>query len=326
MFLEFIQRILFITPNIPKTVQVSISNKCNFDCKMCPTDELGVLKEVMDFEFFKAIMEKVCVKGVKNLNLAGWGEPMMNKDILKMIKYGKDHGLSVRFTSNGSLLNDKMIDGLIENGLNAINFSVDEIEPDEESMGHPILNQLNNIVNFKRAINERGSNIKIYMLSTYHKGKEKGILDVVDYTIENELDGVTISRLNDNYQDTPRPTLAEELKLIKMIECKIKGTKTILTFYPYVALGGIKRIIYKLTYPMLHRFRKYYCLRTFDDVYINIQGKVTPCCALPYVELGDITKDSLEDIWLNGKYQSFLVNQKKYCKKCDVLSLKPHQQ
>lgn len=320
MIKEFVGRILYIVPNHPKTVQISITNVCNFNCKMCQRYDLKVDLKPMSLELFKDITNKL--GAIENVILTGWGEPLTHPDVIEMVKLCKQKGWNVRFTSNGNLLNDKMMDNLIEAGLDAITFSLDAINVDDAALGHPVKEQLENIKTLQKKIKDKKSKLKIYLQSMYHKGKKQDLFDVVNFAKEIKVDRVRLSRLDVRFHDFDRPTFKEEKEIIKEIESLLVGTKIGLDFLPHQALDGVAKLIMKIFYPVLHRFGKY-CLRTYNDVYINVNGEVTPCCALPKLNLGDLKKDNLNTIWNNVNFKRFRIKQAIACGKCDVLKVKP---
>jgi len=304
MIIEAIRRIFYILPDLPKTAQIGVTNECNFNCPMCQRKDL-----------------KVAIKSM--IILTGWGEPLFHSDIIEMVRYCKAKKLDVRFTTNGALLTDDRIDILIDSGLDAITFSIDQIKKTNDTFGHIILSQLENIKKLKQKITERGSKMKIYTQSVYQKNGEENILDVVDFAVENKLDRVRLTRLDIRFKHFDRPTFRDEKKLIKTIETRLKKTNVGLDFLPHIALDGLAKIAFKLLNPLMHRFGKY-CLRTYNDVYINVNGEVTPCCAIPRASMGNIIDGELKDIWKSEEFEYFRNNERKFCGKCDILLPKPY--
>ena len=99
---------------IPTTneIRIETSSMCNYKCKMCPHSN-GFKRNslLMDFNMYKHIIDKVYneVSFITELTLSGIGEPFINKDIIKQIKYGKDLGYNIHLLSNGSLLTEEII-------------------------------------------------------------------------------------------------------------------------------------------------------------------------------------------------------------------------
>jgi len=320
MIINFLRRLFYIVPKLPETVQIGITNRCNFNCHMCQRNDLKVSIKDMPFEQFEKIIKKLA--GVKNIILTGWGEPFVHKDIITMIKLSKDKGFNVRLTSNGSLLVDKLIDEILDSKLDSITFSIDEVEKTEKNIGHINANQLKNIKKLVLKRDQNKSNLKIYLQSVFYKNKEENIYKIVKWALENGIDRIRITRLDVRFNNFERPTREEEKMLIKNLE-NIADNKIGIDFLPYIAFDGVIKKIYQILNPFLHRFGKH-CLRTYSDIYINVDGMATPCCALPRLSLGDMNNGSLESIWKSNKFKNFRKNEKKYCGKCDILLVNPN--
>ncbi len=57
----------------------------------------------------------------------GFGEPTIHPDILRMIRVVKDLGVRVEMVTNGTLLDDAMLTGLMESGLDGLWVSFDGV-------------------------------------------------------------------------------------------------------------------------------------------------------------------------------------------------------
>jgi MoaA/NifB/PqqE/SkfB family radical SAM enzyme len=288
---------------------------------MCQRFDLKVDMVDMPYDTFRTVLDKL--QGIDTVILTGWGEPLLYKQIFDAVKACKSRGMNVRFTTNGVLLNDERIEQLIDTGLDAITFSLDQIKVSDDPIGHQIKNQLDNIRKVKERAVAKGAPLKIYLQSVYQKGKEENLMDVVDFAIANKLDRVRLSRLDIRFRDYDRPTLADEKALVARIEKRLRNTGVGVDFIPHIAFDGLMKVAYKALWPLLHRFGKF-CLRTYNDVYINEHAQVTPCCALPKLVMGDLLADDLKTIWNNDKFTRFRKHQKSFCGKCDVLSPRPH--
>jgi MoaA/NifB/PqqE/SkfB family radical SAM enzyme len=318
MLKELVQRIFYIIPKFPKTAQICITNKCNFNCKMCQRFDLKVDIKQMEFETFEQIIDKL--DPIESVILTGWGEPLLHPNLIKMIKLCKNKDKKVRFTSNGALLHDQLIKDLVNSGLDEITFSIEEIHNSENSIGHDSLQQINKILRFLE-INK--GIIKVNIQSVLQKDNQEKILEIARFCKTNKVDRLRLTRLDIRFHDFERPTIREEKQLVNLISKILKNSKTGIDFLPHTAFDGITKNIFKIVYPFLHQFGKY-CLRTFNDIYINVNGGVTPCCALPKFELGNILEDDLDNIWNSCKFRNFRKHQKEICGKCDILAVKTY--
>ncbi|MBT4723170.1 radical SAM protein [Candidatus Falkowbacteria bacterium] len=318
MIKELIARIFYIIPKSPKTAQIGITNKCNFNCKMCQRFDLKVDIKQMEIDTFETIISKL--NPIENIILTGWGEPLLHPNLIKMIKLCKAKDKKVRFTSNGALLHDQLIKDLINSGLDEITFSVEEIDPSENSIGHDSSQQIGKI---KRFLEINKGQVKVNIQTVLQKDNQEKIIDIAHFCKENKVDRLRLTRLDIRFHDFERPSIKEEKQLVNLITAILKNSKTGIDFLPHTAFDGFTKHIFKLIYPLLHRGGKY-CLRTFDDIYINVNGGVTPCCALPKFELGNILDQDLPEVWNSCKFRNFRKHQKEICGKCDILTVKTY--
>lgn len=107
--------------NFPKEVRIENTNMCNFHCIMCPREKLTRKKGIMAYELFKKIINECIKYNVKTVHVHGYGEPLLDKEICKKIKYAKKSGIPfVVMITNGSLLTKSLSQQIINSGLDKI--------------------------------------------------------------------------------------------------------------------------------------------------------------------------------------------------------------
>jgi len=93
-------------------LNIDISTLCNAGCPQCHRtnpDGLGSMDFLplmsVDLETFKKYYSPKNLKHVNNINLCGtWGDPIMNRDFLKIIQYLVDHSsCRINIATNGSM-------------------------------------------------------------------------------------------------------------------------------------------------------------------------------------------------------------------------------
>jgi len=105
-------------------LQIEASSNCFLKCIMCPRTALADQWKSMDmpFETFEKISQYFT--HTKWVYLSGWGEPLLNKRILDMVRLAKDNGCLTGFTTNGMLLTEKTCRRLIELELDVLSVSI----------------------------------------------------------------------------------------------------------------------------------------------------------------------------------------------------------
>ena len=119
----------------PFVLFVDPASSCNFQCTFCPTGDRDLIKEtgryqgVMKFDLYKKVIDELSIfpEKIKVLRLYKDGEPLLNKDLAKMVEYAKQSGQVpyVDTTTNGALIDPDRMAPLLEAGLDKINISVD---------------------------------------------------------------------------------------------------------------------------------------------------------------------------------------------------------
>ena len=318
---DLLGRIFYILPPLPRTAQLAITNRCNFNCRMCQRNDLKVKLVDMDLAVYQKILDRLA--GVQNLILTSWGEPLLHPDFILMLELAKQKKFNTRFTTNGLLLSEQITQAIIDNNVEAVTFSLDQLKNHDGSLGHEVSGQLEKIILLKEMIDSSGSRTKIYLQATYHYGREQDIIEVAEFAARHHLDRLRLSRLDVRFHNFQRPGLADEKKLLAILDKKFPARMIGIDFLPHVAFDGWQRTAYKIIAPLLHRGGRY-CLRTYEDVYIDADGEVTPCCGLPWLAMGNIFNNNLKEIWHGKKFRHFRQNQHACCGRCDVLDLQPH--
>jgi MoaA/NifB/PqqE/SkfB family radical SAM enzyme len=99
---------------------------CNLRCVLCPIGQDSNLrsKGSMNFTLFKKIMDE-CGPFLYKLYLHNWGEPLLNKDIFRMVAYAKSFDIEVEISSNLNHFNDTICNELITSNLDILKVSLD---------------------------------------------------------------------------------------------------------------------------------------------------------------------------------------------------------
>jgi sulfatase maturation enzyme AslB (radical SAM superfamily) len=143
------------------SVNIEITNACNLTCRMCPVNqEMQRPKTMMSFDFFKKTIDDN--PQLQFVLVFQWGEPLLHKDLPRMIRYCSDRGIRTMITSNAFLLDDKLSEDLIDSGLTRITFSVDGVaEIYEKIRGRPYEEFKQKVLRFREIRDKKKSPLKI---------------------------------------------------------------------------------------------------------------------------------------------------------------------
>ena len=111
-------------------VRLSVTDRCDFRCVYCMAEEMTFLPrdQVLSLEEIYEVGAAFVRLGVNKLRLTG-GEPLVRKDILKLIRRLGKLNVELVITTNGSQLTT-MADDLVAAGVKRINISLDTLNAD----------------------------------------------------------------------------------------------------------------------------------------------------------------------------------------------------
>ena len=126
----------------PFIIFIDPCDKCNFQCKFCPTGNRELMKNtpgrdhgIMEWNLYKKLIDDLDEfnSPVKVIRLYKDGEPLINPRFADMVKYAKISAkcLRVDTTTNASLLTKKIADDIIDAELDRINISIEGVSSEK---------------------------------------------------------------------------------------------------------------------------------------------------------------------------------------------------
>ncbi len=113
-------------------IHIEVTSHCNFSCEFCPDYRMERSRGYMDFSMLQRILDEIAEKGLAKLVLFHvMGEPLLYPRITEAVAYASELGLKTCITTNGWLLTEEMLDGLIGAGMSRLILSLQT--PDEVS-------------------------------------------------------------------------------------------------------------------------------------------------------------------------------------------------
>jgi MoaA/NifB/PqqE/SkfB family radical SAM enzyme len=113
-------------PHLPEIVQIESTNMCNAKCVFCPRDEMHRVEGIMSMELYRKVVDECAELGITHVRMHNYGEAFLDRTLVEKIRYAKQKGIKeVGLISNGSLITDRVAQGIVDAGLDAINISVD---------------------------------------------------------------------------------------------------------------------------------------------------------------------------------------------------------
>jgi len=260
-----------VVPEFPDRLHIQTHSWCNAGCIFCPYTKISREKPMgrMSWELYTKIIDEASRYNVQRCALLLMNEPLLDRDLPQKIRYAKDRfrdSTEVMITSNGSVLSDEKIKGLIESGLDRIKISIQGLDPEvyEYTMGKLKYDRtIDGVQRLIRAVKQSKSKTPRVVLSIVATGSNKK--EVRRFKRYWRLRGVKATSV-----------IFEN----KAGNVELRGGE--------LAPAGLKS-------PMT-------CFRPFRTSYILWNGDVILCCSDwgREVILGNVLHQSIREIW-HGK-------------------------
>lgn len=115
-------------------IQVEISSYCNASCIYCPHTayKKNWYNRYLPIDSFRNLIP--AFRQTQLVYLQGWGEPFTHPQFFEMLKLSKAAGCRVGTTTNGTILNQHLIEKLVNADLDVIGFSLAGIDQKNDAI------------------------------------------------------------------------------------------------------------------------------------------------------------------------------------------------
>lgn len=118
-----------VVGQFPLHLDIESTNRCNLRCEYCTRNEMTDAVGDMDPALFEKIIDEGARYGLASIKLNRRGEPLLHRELPRLIRYAKEHGVvDVQFNTNAMLLTQDKARAIIEAGLDRIIFSLDGVD------------------------------------------------------------------------------------------------------------------------------------------------------------------------------------------------------
>jgi MoaA/NifB/PqqE/SkfB family radical SAM enzyme len=300
-----------------RLLQIEPSLECSLECVMCPWSELRPPHSTMSRETFDRLMPDLLL--AESVDLTGGGEPLINPRLVDMVRAAKAAGCTVGFSTNATRLDADTARGLIDAGLDWISFSVDAASADlyeQIRQGARFDKVMGNIAGLRDLKHSRGSQApKMMMVFVVMSGAQQNYHELpafielahslgVEQVIAKNLD-VIIKDGDDARRVFSHAGMVEK-EVAQAIQAAQQRAQALGVGLRLYALQPQEAIICE------HN--------PLGAVFINWEGKVSPCITLAYAEnrvfdghrvlvpcqqFGDIRSETLQEIWDKPDFRRF---------------------
>jgi radical SAM protein with 4Fe4S-binding SPASM domain len=303
----------------PVCLYLETTNRCNLLCTTCPRtyEELEPPAD-MSWSLFTSIVDQV--PNLQRAVLHGVGEPMLVKNLPKMVRYLKDRGTYVLFNTNGTVLNEKNGRALIDAGLDELRVSLDAATAKSylAVRGKDYFRRiLKNVRAFRELqVREGKDRPKVSAWLTGLKETIAELPEFVRVAAEIGVREVYLQRLvffEKGAIGLARPDQALYERMDREEATHLAAAEELAR-----ALGLVFSASGAASEPGMSLKRHddgspwAMCRRPWTVMYVTANGRALPCCIAPFSQrgyenytLGDATQQTLREIWNGPAYQSF---------------------
>ncbi len=126
----------WMEPSSLRTLFWNVTYACNFRCPICFTDAGAPPPGELTATEALAAVREIKASGIRDVLISG-GEPFMRPDLIAILSALAEAGITVRIASNGSLLDDAVLNALRRETLTkSFQISLDSIDPEIYSRIH----------------------------------------------------------------------------------------------------------------------------------------------------------------------------------------------
>jgi MoaA/NifB/PqqE/SkfB family radical SAM enzyme len=303
----------------PVCLYLEVTNRCNLLCTTCPRTYAELEPPAdMAWDLFVRIVDQV--PDLARAVLHGVGEPMLVKNLPKMVRYLKDRGVYVLFNTNGTVLNEKNGRAMIAAGLDEMRVSLDAANAKTylKVRGKNYFERILRNVKAFRALQEREGH-ETPKVSAWLTGLRETIAELpafVHVAADIGVKEVYLQRLvffdNDAVgMAKPDQALFEKLSGEEAIHLRAAEELAQSLGLTFSASGAASE-------PGVSLVRKpgdnpwSLCRRPWTVMYFTANGRALPCCIAPFSQhgyqnytLGDASQDDLRTIWNGPRYRAF---------------------
>jgi MoaA/NifB/PqqE/SkfB family radical SAM enzyme len=303
----------------PVCLYLETTNRCNLLCTTCPRTYAELEPPAdMSWELFTSIVGQI--PNLARAVLHGVGEPMLVKDLPRMVRYLKDRGTYVLFNTNGTVLNSRNGRALIDAGLDELRVSFDasNAKSYKAIRGKDFFPRILKNVRAFRELQEREGHDKP-RVSAWLTGLRDTIEQLPEFVrvaADTGVKEIYLQRLvffEDDAVGHARPDQALYERLTGEESTHLEHAASLarslgVTFSASGAASepgmSLKRSDSGSPWSM--------CRRPWTVMYFTANGRALPCCIAPFSQrgyenytLGDATQQTLREIWTGPAYQNF---------------------
>lgn len=271
------------------SLEFEITSRCNERCIHCyiPNGKKDAGFD-MSFEKFKYILDQFASMGGIHVTLSG-GEALLNRDIIKMLRYCREKDLMISLLTNLTYMRDDLVPILKEVNVSLVQVSLYSMDP---AIHDTITTVKGSFVRTKAAIEKlHDADVPVQISCPLMKANKEGYGKVLKYAKSLRMSAQTdYIMMGESNFDTSN--LANRLSL----EETGKVIEDILEYDQDYQLE-MEEIEPVSTIDMEEYKEMPLCGAGINDLCVTVNGDIYPCSGWQAYVVGNVFRNSLRDIW-----------------------------
>ena len=272
---------------MPISVSIEPTTSCNLRCPECPSGLRSFTRPtgMLDEQLYRNVIDQLA-PSLSYLTFYFQGEPFLHPHFLNMIGYAAEKNIYSATSTNGHFLKDEAARDTVESGLNRLIISIDGTTQESYQSYRvggtleKVLEGASNVIKWREKL--RAKNLHVVFQFLVVKPNEHQIPEVKRIAKKIGVDQVVF-------------------KTAQIYDYK-KGSDLIPVQDKYSRYKRTEDGTYTIKNELLS-----HCWKMWQSCVITWDGKVVPCCfdKDAHFVLGDLTKNSFEEIWFGKQYNTF---------------------
>lgn len=276
----------------PQAICLYVTDRCTLSCEWClrqsPSYEASSGRHDMTLEDARKIVG--FFPKATHLSIAGFGEPLIVKDVFKIVQELKKRPMRISLITNGTLLLDRM-DEVVKARLRQISVSINSIDPIQYGVVSGSSEKTFNTVvqGVQTLAQKRGSDTRLQISFVITRNLLDSVPDIIRFAEDIGVDYLVLHNLishTDFIDYTGVLTDDDEVVINKFKEWKSKEYK-VKVFWPTLVKKGLEN-------------PAHICVPMWEWIGIDMEGNTAGCSRAMGAskQYGNIFKEG-KDVWNN---------------------------
>lgn len=304
-------------PVLPPWIDIEPNNTCNLRCQHCQVPHWSKPPAYLDEPSFARILDQL--PGLIAVKLQGMGEPLLNRNLVAMLREGERRGISMQFISNGTIMSQEQAEQLLQLKNTHICFSIDgaTAATHEKIRLGSRLEQI--VANIKKLVTGRGHfrQPAISITAVLNACNLREIPGIVTLAREMGVDGVNIQTALTNWG---KQEIKRHNDAIRVAAHSEQAAAVLREAQGIACASHVPLKIQDDDY--YSRARK--CPWPWKRAFIAANGDVVPCCILAdasTINMGNVFERDFSEIWNSRQYSDLRVRIRNhdlpdFCRNC----------